>query len=183
MTLAYRARVGPLVTRSMTPIRSLRTGAYESGSWGRRAETSAVLTGGRIARSRVKRASLLTLANSMRNGEPVPRPPGDFRPAAPSRFRTGPSPRRPSRREPGRRRASRRRASGRFTDCVSGSSRSSLRVPRAAVVVVVTPSLKTPRISMQRCRASTETMSPTGLAFRRFPEIHSPEVGFTFECT
>ena len=31
MTRAYRARVGPLVTRSMTPTRSLRTGACEGG--------------------------------------------------------------------------------------------------------------------------------------------------------
>src|SRR6185295_18193147 len=39
-------------------------------------------------------------------------------------------------------------------------SLSSESVPRTAVVRVVTPGLATPRISMQRWRASTETMTP-----------------------
>src|SRR5437660_4814477 len=82
MTRAYRARVGPLVTRSMTPIRSLRTLARGSGSW----ETarghlygshfSTVFTDGRIGRSDLRREGLLTLLHSMRNGESILGPQG-----------------------------------------------------------------------------------------------------------
>src|SRR6478609_6724238 len=43
---------------------------------------------------------------------------------------------------------------------------STLNWPRTADVVVIAPGLRTPRIAMQRCSASTTTMAPRGSSLR-----------------